>query len=164
LYDRGSLARSAGKALSAVSGNVPIADIGVRFVPNRSWTTMGIRFDWTLRQAYCLRHLSGSPAGSPGPLEVIAAQPACDIDRLAYEIETGHGAHHHGAGIEFGCIHATQRDFCGAVPFRADGLEGPALHLFGCRHQLFVRQVTDHAGLVDQLAEQLRQALWQAFG
>jgi len=43
-------------------------------------------------------HLAGNPATRPGPLEIIAAEPAGHIDRLADEIKARHALGLHGPG------------------------------------------------------------------
>ena len=48
-----------------------------------------------------LEGAAGGDAGGPGPLEVVAAEPAGDVDDLADEVEAGDVAALHGAGVEF---------------------------------------------------------------
>ncbi len=45
---------------------------------------------------------AGGPAGGPGPLEVVAAEPAGDVDGFADEVEAGDGAGCHGGRVEAG--------------------------------------------------------------
>src|SRR5690606_18257999 len=47
-----------------------------------------------------LQRAAARHARGPGPLEVIAAQPAGHIDRLAYEVQARHGARLHGLLIQ----------------------------------------------------------------
>ena len=50
--------------------------------------------------------MPGAPAAGPGPLEIIAAKPARDINRFADGIEAGNGLCFHGLGGKLICINA----------------------------------------------------------
>src|SRR5436190_13147891 len=58
----------------------------------------------------CLNSLARRPAARPGPLEVVAAEPAGNVDRLAYHEQTGDLARFQGARREFVGIDAAQGD------------------------------------------------------
>src|SRR5215218_8255938 len=49
-------------------------------------------------------NLPRAPTRRPGPLEVVAAQPTCHVDHLAYEIQPGNRSRFHGSGIQIACI------------------------------------------------------------
>ncbi len=65
----------------------------------------------------------------PGPLEIIAAQPAGHIHAFADEIEVGQGFRRHAARIEARRINTAKRDLRRAIAFGAGGLDLPVLHL-----------------------------------
>ena len=55
--------------------------------------------------------LGGGVGGGPGPLEVVASEPAGDVDDLADEVEARDEAGLHGAGVEGGGGDAAGGDF-----------------------------------------------------
>ncbi len=74
-----------------------------------------------------LHGLCGGVGGGPGPLEVVAAQPAGDVDDLADEEEAGDFAGGEGAGVELVGGNAAGGDLRLCVAFGAGGGEGPGV-------------------------------------
>ena len=66
-------------------------------------------------------------------MEVVAAEPAGDVDDFADEVEAGDFVALHGAGVEFGGVDAAGGDFGFGVAFGAGGSDasrcGVALRL-----------------------------------
>ncbi len=75
--------------------------------------------------------LSRHIAGSPGPLEVEASQPAGDVHHLTDEVESGDPLALHGLGAELIGVHSAQGHLGGAVTLVPTGLELPAVELLG---------------------------------
>src|SRR5690606_9376460 len=95
--------------------------------------------------------LTGNPAGRPGPLEVIAAEPAGDIHHLADEKEAADGFGFHGLGIELTRIDPSKRNFCGTVTFRARRLDARVVYrcLDATEHLVgHIRQMTRGADIL----------------
>src|SRR3546814_9314386 len=66
-----------------------------------------------------------APPAGPSPLEVIAAEPAGDIHRLAYEIEAFYRARFHRPGGKPRGIDAACGHFRLCIAFRSCGREAP---------------------------------------
>src|SRR6185437_5833437 len=96
----------------------------------------------------------------PRPLEVVAAEPAGDVDHLADEVEAGHEFRLHRAGGEPIGVDAAESDFGGAVAFRAAGGDRPRIELHTDLAQFGVAVLAHRAALKPLLAQTLRQALW----
>src|SRR3546814_21091147 len=77
-----------------------------------------------------------APPAGPSPLEVIAAEPAGDIHRLAYEIEAFYRARFHRPGGKPRGIDAACGHFRLCIAFRSCGREAPLLDPLGRRRQL----------------------------
>src|SRR5712671_5794166 len=73
------------------------------------------------RSAARLERFPGAPAARPCPLEIVAAEPAGDVDRFTNRIETRHVAHRHGL----------RRQVAGIDPAERHLSFGPALRLRG---------------------------------
>ena len=71
--------------------------------------------------------MAGSNARGPGPLEVIAAEPASNVDDFADEVEPGDDAALHGAGVERVGVDAAGGDLGFGVAFGADGDDAPSV-------------------------------------
>ncbi len=76
-----------------------------------------------------LAGLAGGYSGGPGPLEVVTAEPAGDVDDFADEEESSHAAGLHGSGVEFGGVNSAGGDFGFAVAFGAGGEDAPGVEL-----------------------------------
>src|SRR5690606_9452330 len=64
---------------------------------------------------------AGGVGGGPGPLEVVAAEPAGDVDDFADEVQAGHVPGLHRRRRQAVGIHAAEGDFRGAVALGAAG-------------------------------------------
>ena len=73
---------------------------------------------------------SGGGTGGPGPLEIVAAEMAGDVDDFADEVEAWDLAGFHGFGVEFVGINASGGDFSLFEAFGAGGVDGPGVELF----------------------------------
>ena len=73
--------------------------------------------------------MAGGDGGGPGPLEVVAAEPAGDVDDFADEEEAGDDAALQGAGVERVGVDAAGGDFGFVVAFGAGGREAPGVEL-----------------------------------
>src|SRR5436305_1193555 len=69
--------------------------------------------------------LPRGPAACPGPLEIIAAEPAGDVDRFADRIEAGHGPRRHGLRGEAGGGDAARGHLGLGIAFAAARPEAP---------------------------------------
>src|SRR5690606_25724003 len=78
-------------------------------------------------------------ARRPGPLKIVATQPAGDIYGLANEVQAGHAARLHRLLIELASIDATTHDFGLAVAGSARRSQLPGLHAFTDATQYLVR-------------------------
>src|SRR4029079_11786601 len=67
-----------------------------------------------------LNRLAGGPAARPRPLDIIAAQPAGGVDRLADHEQAGHLARFHRALGQLVGVDAAQGDLGLGVAFGAD--------------------------------------------
>jgi hypothetical protein len=77
----------------------------------------------------------GGDRAGPGPLEVIAAEPACNVDDLADEMEAGDDFRFEGASVELGGVNAAGCNLGFAVAFGTGGGEGPGVEVLleGCK-------------------------------
>ena len=73
--------------------------------------------------------MAGGYGGGPGPLEVVAAEPAGDVDDFADEEEAGDDAALQGAGVERVGVDAAGGDFGFVVALGAGGREAPGVEL-----------------------------------
>ncbi len=78
-----------------------------------------------LLQSIQLCGLAGGDGGGPGPLEVIAAEPAGDVDDFADEVEAGDDAALQGAGVEGVGVDSADGDLGLGVAFGAGGCDTP---------------------------------------
>ena len=95
--------------------------------------------------------LAGTPAAGPGPLEIVATEPACDVHRLADGVKTWHRF----------CFHGFGRKLIGINAARGYLRLGEALGTLGYQRSILEsgskrRQVRECQGL--------RQPLRQEFG
>src|SRR5262249_56890394 len=101
---------------------------------------------WGEREVTQSEGLPGGPAARPRPLEVIAAEPAGDVDGFADEEEPAHAARLHGLlGKRVG-VDASGGDFSLGVPFRAAGREAPGFEPARRFAERGVADVADGAG------------------
>ena len=89
------------------------------------------RTAWPKDRVGRLHRLPRRPAAGPGPLEIVAAEPAGDVDDLADEIEPRHVARLMRLGVERPRVDAAERHFGGAVAFGAGRLDPPGLEPLG---------------------------------
>src|SRR6185312_7716225 len=97
----------------------------------------------------------------PRPLEVVAAEPAVDVDHLADEVEAGHEFRLHRAGGEAIGVDAAESDLGGAVAFRAAGGDRPRGELRADLRQFGLAVLAHRAVAEPLLAQPLREALRQ---
>ena len=76
-----------------------------------------------------LAGLAGGYAGGPGPLEVVAAQPAGYVYDLADEEEAGDEAGLEGFGVEVAGVYSAGGDFGFGVAFGAGGGDAPGVEV-----------------------------------
>ena len=81
----------------------------------------------------------------PGPLEVVAAQPAGDVHHLANAVQAGLGLGFHGLLRERARVHATQRHLGLLVALGACGHQLPARQALGQQVQRLVAGFVDGA-------------------
>ena len=81
----------------------------------------------------------------PGPLKVVAAQPACHIHHFANEIQAGLRLAFHGLLRQHARVHTTQRHLGLLVALGAGGRQLPARQLLGQSRQGLVRGLGDGA-------------------
>jgi EAL domain-containing protein (putative c-di-GMP-specific phosphodiesterase class I) len=111
----------------------------LRLQPPAGWRVVSVR-----GHAGGLRHgLGAGGCAGPGPLEVVAAQPAGDVHHLANKVQAGLGLALHGLLRQCLGVHAAQRDLGLFVALGARGRDFPARELVGQLGQGLV------AGLVD---------------
>ncbi len=72
-----------------------------------------------------LNNFAGRVAAGPGPLEIVAAQPAGDIDDFANEIKAGHGTAFHRLGGECCGVHTPHGYFRLGIAAGIGGYQGP---------------------------------------
>ena len=96
--------------------------------------------------------MPGAPAAGPGPLEIIAAEPARDINRFADRIEAGNRLCFHGLGGKLICINAAGCDFRLGKAFGSLGRHCP---IFKQRCKLF--KIGGSHGLRQPLRQQFGQ-------
>src|SRR6185312_14743225 len=79
------------------------------------------------REVAASRHLARRVPRGPGPLEVVAAQPAGDVHHFADEVQAGHELRLHRAGREPVGVHTAQGHLGGAVTLGAAGDDRPVV-------------------------------------
>ena len=70
-------------------------------------------------------------AAGPGPLEVIAAEVAGDVDDFSNKVKAGRFAGFEGLGGKFAGIHAAERDFGFFVADRSARADAPVMEACG---------------------------------
>src|SRR6218665_1432581 len=101
------------------------------------------------RQRSCTSRRTG-----PGPLEVVAAQPAGHVNHFANEIEPRLSFALHGLRAQLARVHAAAHDLGLTPALAAIGCELPALQLAGQGLQVLVLALGHGAGAVDLQAVQ----------
>ena len=76
-----------------------------------------------------LEGASGGGTGGPGPLEIVAAEMAGDVDDFTDAVEAGDFACCHRFGVEFVGINASGGDFGFFEAFGAGRMDRPGVEL-----------------------------------
>ena len=92
------------------------------------------------------QRLGAGKAAGPGPLEVVAPQPAGHVDHLADEEQAGLALAGHAATVQFAGVDAAGRDFGLAPAFGAGGRDLPACQAVGQALQVLVAHLGQRAG------------------
>jgi len=99
--------------------------------------------------------------GCPGPLEIIAPQPAGDVEDFSDEIKPGDLAGLEGLGGQFTGVDPASRDFGFAVALGSAGLDLPVMKDAGDGCRVPLGKLPDGAVL---LPIQIQETVGQAFG
>src|SRR5947209_18059173 len=99
-----------------------------------------LHYDIFRRNAAPGYRLPGAPAARPGPLEIVAAEPAGDVDRLADHVEARNPARLHGLGRQLPGIDSAERHLGFRPSLRAGRADLPALE---ARREIRKRAVRD---------------------
>ena len=78
-----------------------------------------------MREGRQLQRISRRDSARPSPLEVIATEPAGDVDCLADRVEAGDATCLHRLGGQFGGGNAAERDLGFGEAFAAVGTKNP---------------------------------------
>ena len=92
-------------------------------------------------------------AGRPGTLEIVAPQPAGDVEDFSDEIKPGDLAGLEGLGGQFTGVDPAPRDFDFAVAFGPAGLDLPAMKAAGEGRGVPLGELADGAVLPVQIQE-----------